>query len=131
MEHRQRASPETQLPFQQLLNHNNLRVIENPLRRVAEEDVIEYVRAFHKDNDLDSVVDVATCIRGGRLARQEEIFITREEDDGSITEVERAALDKEKRTSIWTDTRELKIILLICSLGSVLQGWVSGVFLFE
>ncbi|KAL9626965.1 MAG: hypothetical protein Q9204_006906, partial [Flavoplaca sp. TL-2023a] len=61
-----------------------------------------------------------------RLARQEEIFLAREDDDGSITEVERTALDKEKRTTIWTDTRELKIILLICSLGSVLQGWTQG-----
>ncbi|KAL8979866.1 MAG: hypothetical protein Q9205_004902 [Flavoplaca limonia] len=126
IEYRQRASSKTQLPFQQLLNHNNLRVVENPLRRVAEEHVVEYVRAFHEDNDLGSVIDVDTCIRGGRLARQEEIFLTREDDDGSITEVERTALDKEKRTTIWTDTRELKIILLICSLGSVLQGWVSG-----
>ncbi|KAL8914324.1 MAG: hypothetical protein Q9171_001044 [Xanthocarpia ochracea] len=131
MEHRQRVSPNTPLPFQQLLNHNNLRVIENPLRRVAEEHVINYVRDFHEDNHLDSVVDVATCIRGALLARQEEIFTTREGDDGPITEVERAALEKEKRTSIWTDTRELKIILLSCSLGSVLQGWVSGGFLFR
>ncbi|KAL8855921.1 MAG: hypothetical protein Q9178_007435 [Gyalolechia marmorata] len=126
MEHRQRESPNTQLPFQQLLNHNDLGVIENPLRRVAEEHVIKSVREFHQENHLDSVVDVATCIRGARLARQEEIFTTREGDEGPITEVERAALDKEKRTSIWTDTRELKIILLTCSLGSVLQGWVQG-----
>ena len=125
MEHRQRASSETRLPFQQLLNHNDLRVIENPLRRVAEEHVVEYVRGFHEDNDLGSVIDDATCIRGGCLARQEEIFSTTAGEDGFITQVERTALEKEKRTTIWTDTRELKIILLICSLGSVLQGWVG------
>ena len=131
MEPQQQESSKPQLPFQQLLNHNNLRVVENPLRRVAEEHVIKYIRDFHNDNDLGSVVDVGTCIRGGLLARQEEIFLTREEDEHSITEVEKTALDKEKHTSIWTDTRELKIILLICSLGSVLQGWVSDFLYFE
>ncbi|KAL8927673.1 MAG: hypothetical protein Q9172_001233 [Xanthocarpia lactea] len=126
MEHRQRASPNTPLPFQQLLNHNDLGVIENPLRRVAEEHVIDRVREFHEKALLHNVVDVATCIRGALLARQEEIFTTREGDHGPISDVEKAALDKEKRTSIWTDTRELKIILSNCSLGSVLQGWVQG-----
>ncbi|KAI4247395.1 MAG: hypothetical protein L6R42_009623 [Xanthoria sp. 1 TBL-2021] len=126
MELRQRASSATELPFQQLLNNNNLGYVENPLRRVAEEHVVEYIKAFHKDNHLDSVVDLATLIRGARLARQEEIFRTKENADGALTEVEDTALDSEKHTSIWTETRELKIILLTCFLGAVLQGWTQG-----
>ncbi len=127
MKPRQDRSSTTQLPFQQLLNHNDTRVIGNPLRRVAEEHVVEWIKAFHKENNLDSVVDVATLIRGALLARQEEIFRTHETADGTLTEVEKAALNKEKATTIWTETRELKIILLNCSLGSVLQGMVSEI----
>ncbi|CAO1598709.1 hypothetical protein XANCAGTX0491_002469 [Xanthoria calcicola] len=126
MEPRQDKSSKTELPFQQLLNHNDTRVIENPLRRVAEEHVVEWIKNFHGDNDLHCVIDVATLIRGARLARQEEIFRTKEIAEGTLTEVEERALDKEKVTTIWNETRELKIILLICCLGSVLQGWTQG-----
>ncbi|KAL8847002.1 MAG: hypothetical protein Q9221_007943 [Calogaya cf. arnoldii] len=107
---RERASSATKLPFQQLLNNNSLRVVENPLRRIAEEHVIKFFEDFHRDHSLGSV----------------EIFLTQEIADGTLTEVEEAAIDKEKHTTIWTETRELKIILLICSLGSTLQGWTPG-----
>lgn len=125
MEPRQDKSSKTELPFQQLLNHNDTRVIENPLRRVAEEHVVEWIQNFHAEKGLHCVIDVATLIRGARLARQEEIFRLKEFAEGTLTEVEERALDKEKVTTIWNETRELKIILLICCLGSVLQGWVS------
>ncbi|KAI4099508.1 MAG: hypothetical protein LQ339_005935 [Xanthoria mediterranea] len=126
MEPRQDKSSKTELPFQQLLNHNDTRVIENPLRRVAEEHVVEWIKNFHGDNGLHCGIDVATLIRGARLARQEEIFRTKEIAEGTLTEVEKRALAKEKVTTIWNETRELKIILLICCLGSVLQGAIVG-----
>ncbi|KAL8992253.1 MAG: hypothetical protein Q9169_007247 [Polycauliona sp. 2 TL-2023] len=124
MDRLQQTPPETRFPFQQLLNDNNLRVIENPLRRIAEEHLIEYVRDFHAANRLGSIVDVDTLVRGALLARQEEIFTTREAENKTLTEVELAALKNEKETTIWTETRELQVVLLTCCIGSVLQGWI-------
>ncbi|KAL8651948.1 MAG: hypothetical protein Q9226_004475 [Calogaya cf. arnoldii] len=120
------ASSATELPFQQLLNNKELGLIENPLRRIAEEHVIKFFKDFHQDNNLGRVVNITTLVRGARLARQEEIFLAQEIADRTLTEVEKTAIDKEKKTNIWTETRELKIILLICSLGSTLQGWTQG-----
>ncbi|KAL8689183.1 MAG: hypothetical protein Q9218_005086 [Villophora microphyllina] len=123
MGHQSRQSPTNRLPFQQLLQHNDLGIIENPLRRIPEDDLNTYIESFHGDNNLGKVVDIATLVRGARLARDEEAFVAQQLVEESLTEVEQAALDKEKRTSIWTETREIKIILLICCVGSVVQGW--------
>ena len=113
------------LPFQQLLDHNHTAFIENPLRRIPEEQLTAYIESFFEDYGLESVVDITTLVRGARLARDEEAFRAEGNSDGSFTTVEEAALDKEKHSTIWTETRELKIILLTCCVGSVLHGWVS------
>lgn len=125
MEHQRRRSSTAQLPFQQLLKHNHLAIIENPLRRIPEDHLNVCIKSFHEEYNLASVVDVTTLVRGARLARDEEAFIAEETAEGSLTLFERAALGREKGTSIWTESREIKIILLTCCVGSVLQGWVS------
>ncbi|KAL8679449.1 MAG: hypothetical protein Q9186_004279 [Xanthomendoza sp. 1 TL-2023] len=111
------------LPFEQLLEQNNLAVIENPLRRIPEREVEAYITAFHKENNLGTVVDLTTLLRGARLARDPEAFTAREIAQGTLTEVEKAALKREEHPSIWTETRELKIIIFNCSIGSITQGW--------
>lgn len=111
------------LPFQQLLEHNDTAKIENPLRRIPEDQLAAYIKTFWEENDLEKVVDLTTLPRGARLARDEEAF----KAEGSLTPVEKAALQKEKHATIWTETREIKIILLTCCVGSVLHGWVSRI----
>ncbi|KAL8969937.1 MAG: hypothetical protein Q9183_001757 [Haloplaca sp. 2 TL-2023] len=125
MEHQARQSSAKQFPFTQFVEHNRLGVIENPLRRIPEEKLKDYIESFHEINRLGTVVDPATLVRGARLARDEEGFVAEEKAVENLTFVESTALDKEKGTTIWSETREIKIILLICCVGSVLQGWVS------
>ena len=125
MDYQRRRSTTVQLPFEQLLGHNDLAIIENPLRRIPEDRVNAYIGSFHEESDLADVVDVDTLIRGARLARDEEAFIAEESAKKLLTTVEKAALDKEKSSSIWTESREIKIILLACCVGSITQGWVS------
>ncbi|KAL8783689.1 MAG: hypothetical protein Q9195_009314 [Heterodermia aff. obscurata] len=131
-----------QLPFERLLEHNETAKIENPLRRIPENQLAAYIQNFFEDNCLEKVVDITTLLRGARLARDEEAFIAEcntehntehnkegnaeANAEGGLTPVEKAALDKEKHVTIWTETRELKIILLTCCVGSILHGWTQG-----
>ncbi|KAL9591666.1 MAG: hypothetical protein Q9179_007495 [Wetmoreana sp. 5 TL-2023] len=122
MEHQLQRS----IPFQQLLKHNDLGFVENPLRRIPEDRLHVDIESFHEESDLAKVVDVQTLIRGARLARDEEGFIAEETAQKSLTEVEREALQEGKPTSIWGESREIKIILLTCCVASVAQGWAQG-----
>lgn len=123
------ASNNRPIPFERLLKNNDLAFVENPLRRIPEDRLNALIELFYHDTpDLADLVDLDTLIRGARLARDEEAFVAEENANGRLNKAEKAALDKEKVSSIWTESRELKIILLICGLGAVVQGWVSEPF---
>ena len=110
------------IPFQRLLKNNDLGIIENPLRRIDEEDLEEDIRKFHKEESLADLVDLAVLIRGGLLARDEEGFIA----EHALSEPEANALNHEKKARIWEESKELRIILLTCIVASVVQGWAQG-----
>lgn len=110
MEYRGRRSTVTQLPFQRLLQSNDLGIIENPLRRIHEDDLDLDIQSFHTEYKLADVVDVDVLVRGGRLARDEEATLI----EGNLHDIEKKALNKEKTSNIWKESKELKIILLTC-----------------
>lgn len=114
---------QNQIPFETLLGKNDLGIIENPLRRIAKRDLIRHIREFHEENHLQDVIDVDVLINGGLLARDEDGF--RIEHD--LSEPQRKALDREKTSTIWQESRELKTILLTCFVASIVQGWAQGV----
>jgi len=122
MVHQAQSNRNERLPFQRLLENNDLGIIENPLQRIEEDELDGDLSSFHQDYDLAVVVDLDVLIRGGRLARGEEVFVA----EGNLSIVERKALQKEKGTRFWEESRELRIILLTCSVGAVVQGWVQG-----
>lgn len=111
-----------QLPFQQLLKNNELGIIENPLQRVDKDDLDNDIYDFHEHYKLGRVVDVDTLIHGAHLARDEDATSA----EGILTEVEEQALAREKTTRFWEESKELKVILLTCCVGSVVQGWAQG-----
>jgi len=111
-----------QLPFQQLLENNELGIIENPLQRVEEDDLDHDIYDFHEHYRLGSVVDVETLIHGAHLARDEEATSA----EGILTEVEEHACERERTNRFWEESKELKVILLTCCVGSVVQGWAQG-----
>ncbi|KAL8663182.1 MAG: hypothetical protein Q9202_004114 [Teloschistes flavicans] len=136
MRYRWRPSSTAQLPFQQLLENNDLGIIDNPLRRIPEKHLREFIDSFFKDSELAKVTNFTNLFRGARLARDEEAF----GQEDTLTDVEKAALEKEKsrdpeedpkkdrrrEPSLWAESREIKIILLICCVASITQGWAQA-----
>ena len=120
---RQRST--NQLPFQGLLRHNDLAIIENPLRRIPEERLRTYIEFFYEEYHLVDIIDIDILLRGARLAREKEGFVAEETAAGTLSDVDKAALNREKTTTIWTESREIKIVVLVCCVGSITQGWVS------
>lgn len=122
------ALPQTQernreLPFETLLRNNNLGRIENPLRRIDEDDLEKEIRNFHDQSQgLKDVVAVDVLIRGGLLARDEEGIRA----EGTLAAYEELALDNEKTCKLWQESKELNIILLTCFVASIVQGWSQG-----
>ncbi|KAL6719777.1 hypothetical protein ACLMJK_001698 [Lecanora helva] len=111
-----------ELPFERLLKNNNLGIIENPLRRLDEDDIVRDVQKFHQEERLSNVVNDKTMIRGGLLAADEEVF----KANGDLSRPEELALESEKESTIWQESKELKIILLTCFVASIVQGWGQG-----
>lgn len=111
-----------QLPFQELLENNDLGIIENPLMRVEESELDEDVLNFYEEHSLALVTDLDTLTHGAHLARDEEATIA----EGILSDVEKEALMREKTTRIWEESKELKVILLTCCVGSIVQGWAQG-----
>ncbi|KAL8901570.1 MAG: hypothetical protein Q9207_005134 [Kuettlingeria erythrocarpa] len=126
MELQERRSSTREIPFQQLLKHNGLGIIENPLRRIPEDGLSAYIESFHEAANIADVVDVATLIRGARLARDEEAFMSEEVAGNTLTKIEASALEREKDSTIWRESREIKTILLTCCVASIAQGWAQG-----
>ena len=113
---------EKRTPYQRLFESNDMGIIENPLQRIDEEELDENTTAFHADYNLAEVVDLETLIRGGHLARAGEIFIAK----GDLSGVETAAIENEGKSRFWEESKELRVILLTCTVGSITQGWVQG-----
>ena len=127
---RQRSQPE--LPFERLLRDNDLGLIENPLWRIHEDVLDANIREFHAEDAFDEklhlreVVDVNTLIRGGRLARDAEGFRAEEEEKEGLSATEKRALDRESVSTLWSESKELRVILLTCFVAAVVQGWSQG-----
>lgn len=113
------------LPFQSLLKDNDLAIIENPLRRIPEDHLKGHIDSFHTEAGLVDVVDKETLFRGARVGRDPEAFIAGEIGTATLSNIDKAAFENEKSSSLWTESREIKIIHLICFVGSIVQGMVS------
>lgn len=115
-----RTSQTGQTPFEQQLRASNLGITQNPLLLLDETDLKQYIQDFYdRYQGLKDVVDVDLLIRGGLIARDEEGFMV----EGNLSDPEKKALDKEKTSTIWSESKELKIILLVCFVASIVQGW--------
>ena len=74
---------------------------------------------FHEDHKLAGVVDVELLRRGAQLARDRDGFMQEHENDLSL--IEKQALLKEKNPKLSEQTRELKVVLLTCCIGAIVQ----------
>ncbi|RDW80383.1 hypothetical protein BP5796_05081 [Coleophoma crateriformis] len=113
--------PHNRFPFKDLLKRNELGIIDSPLLWIDPEVQDENVRKTHAAHKLADTVDEEMLVRGGRLARDEELFLTA--NSNHVTEAEKEALRKEKQSALWQQSKELKLILLTCCIAAIAQGW--------
>ena len=74
---------------------------------------------FYEDHRLADVVDVELLKRGALLARDQDGFMQEHQDDLSL--IEKKALLKEENPKLSEQTRELKVVLLTCCIGAIVQ----------
>ena len=67
-------------------------------------------------------MDLPLLLRGAKLARDEKSFRRSNE----LSTIERDALDKEANPKFSEQSKELKIILLTCCIGAIVQGWTQA-----
>ncbi|KKA23334.1 Sugar transporter [Rasamsonia emersonii CBS 393.64] len=105
--------------YNYLLERNLLGIIDNPILYRNPTDLEHDVRTFHENHRLANVVDVELLIRGAQLARDRDSFLSQ----GHLSEVERSALEKEENPKLLDQPKELKVVLLTCCIGAIVQGW--------
>lgn len=93
--------------------------IDSPLQWIDPESQDENVRKTHHAYDLENTVSESMLVRGGRLARDEELFLS----GPDVTQFEKSALAREKSSTVWQQSKEMKIILLTCCAAAIAQGW--------
>jgi hypothetical protein len=91
--------------------------VDNPLLYREPDDQDNDVKAFHQLHNLKDVVDIKLLIRGARLARDEGSF----EASGDLSDIEKAALERERRARFWQQPKELRVVVLTCCLGAIVQ----------
>lgn len=109
--------------FRALLRNNELGIVDNPLLHRDPSDQDNDVRAtYSRHPDLKDALDVELLIRGARLARDQELFEATEHLSG----IESAALQRERTSGFWKQPKSLRVIILTCCVGAIVQGWVQS-----
>lgn len=85
------------------------------------DDIANYAEALHVYYNLASHVDLHQLQRGARLAKDSRVF--RSAGGENITETESFALNEELVPTLGAQKKELKVILLTCCVGAIVQGW--------
>ncbi|KAG9242174.1 putative sugar transporter [Calycina marina] len=106
-------------PFRKLLENNELGIIDSPLQWIDPEIQDVNVRKTHRAYRLASSVSEDMLVRGARLARDEELFLS----GPDVTQFDRDVLAREKTSTVWQQSKEMKIILLTCCVAAIAQGW--------
>ena len=101
---------EDPVPFVRLLKNNDLRWIGNPLRRYTQPQLARELKQFHQEYDLGHVIDVQDLINAGDVGRDKEAAL----EAGKLDEIDRAAVEGERAKSFWEESKDLKVIVLIC-----------------
>ena len=73
------------------------------------------VRSFAEANRLTGIVDL--LLRGARVARDPEVFKT----VPGLKEEEIEALEMERKIGFWRQPKQLKVVILTCSIAAILQ----------
>jgi hypothetical protein len=92
--------------------------VDNPLLHRDPSDQDNDVRAtYSRHPDLQGALDVELLIRGARLARDQELFEATEHLSG----IESAALQRERISGFWKQPKSLRVIILTCCVGAIVQ----------
>ncbi|KAI9760165.1 MAG: hypothetical protein M1840_002716 [Geoglossum simile] len=91
--------------------------INNPLLSLSPAELERDVRSFAEANKLTGIGDL--LLRGARVARDPDVFRT----VPGLTEEEGDALERERKLGFWQQPKQLKVVILMCSIAAILQGW--------
>ncbi|KAJ5605578.1 hypothetical protein N7510_008359 [Penicillium lagena] len=97
------------------LNHNVSAKIRNPLAHLSKVQLLEEVELFSRENDLE---DALSLLKKGALIAQSDDFETLND----LVEEDRQTLRREK-THKWSQTKQLYLTIVLCSIGAAVQGW--------
>lgn len=89
--------------------------IDNPLLKLTPHQLDRAVKAFAERTGLKNLTDILT--RGARVARNPDTYSTVR----GITEEEIEVLENETTGGFWQQTKELKVTILTCALGAIVQ----------
>ncbi|KAH8593996.1 hypothetical protein B0O99DRAFT_652918 [Bisporella sp. PMI_857] len=114
------APPERkQEPFRELLQNNELGIIDSPLQWTDPNVQDENVRRTRREYNLSDMISEDLFVRGGRLARDEELFLS----NPDVPQFEKDCVIQDKTSTVWQQSKEMKIILLTCCVSAIAQGW--------
>ncbi|KAK2756767.1 hypothetical protein FQN54_005213 [Arachnomyces sp. PD_36] len=92
-------------------------VVDNPLQKYPPEQIDEVATSFAKHFEFKGLEDLfrkaAHCARDPGLAHTVS----------GLTDEEKETLRSEGKASFWAQPKQLKIAILTCCLGAVIQGW--------
>lgn len=101
--------------------------IENPLSNRGPGDLLGDVEIFHQDQELGKVIDLITLQKGALIARDPGDPLLSEQDSNghakplALTPAERSALDGERHSSWYSQTRELRMTILVTACAAITQ----------
>ncbi|PGH27083.1 hypothetical protein AJ80_01269 [Polytolypa hystricis UAMH7299] len=92
-------------------------VIDNPLKRYAPEQLDEVATRFAKHFKFTGLEDLFR--KAARCARDPKVAHT----VPSLTPAEKEVLKYEGKIKFWKQPKQLKIAIITCCLGAIIQGW--------
>ncbi|CAG9983719.1 unnamed protein product [Clonostachys byssicola] len=90
--------------------------IQNPLRRIPKQTVLELVEAFAREAGLDDEIDIFR--KGVLVAQDPSGFEFIEDLDDEDKETLRSEVERK-----WHQPKHLWITVAVCSIGAAVQGW--------
>ncbi|TEB24574.1 hypothetical protein FA13DRAFT_1305986 [Coprinellus micaceus] len=98
------------------LAHNVQAKIQNPLHGITQDELVKQVQSFANEKGFEDKVDLFT--KGALLAQHPGAF----ESVPGMTEEDKNHIRRET-THKWSQSKDLYLTVIICSLAAAVQGW--------
>lgn len=93
--------------------------IRNPLTNRTPDELDQDVEKFHERQELGNTVDLSTLVKGARIARDPRNLS--EHAVPGITPAERSAIERERESNFFQQSKPLKVTILTTACAAVIQ----------